>query len=188
MLPKSVQNMLILPDDWRELSAGAVAADLLAQVPEQPGQPEFVRQLIRASLELMLTALGHNTDPEWRVQPEGDNKWRVRSLLYAWFLAVDDDVLDDCIRLAAETPSPFVIVPSNTDYLLSRALHSVLSGPPPNIFSIDSFISWRVAFASADAHWSHDRTLLDLFTRCNQHVMDAGLSHAILVEIPPISE
>jgi hypothetical protein len=180
--------MLALPDDWRRFTGGAVAVRLLAQVPEQPLQSEFARHLIKASLELMLAARGRKTDPALRVESEGDFIWRVGRLLYAWFPAVDDDALEACIRLATETLSLLVVVPPKHDFLLKRALDGVLGGRSPTVFSLDSFISWRTTFASAHACWSHERTLLDLFARCNQHVVDAGLSRSIVVEIPLISE
>jgi hypothetical protein len=180
--------MLTLPDDWRLSTGGSVAVRLLAQVPDQPLRAEFASHLIKASLELMVEALGRKKSLRRRVESTGDFVWRVGSLLYAWFPTVDDDVLDACVRSANETLSLLVIVPPKHDVLLKRALDGVLGGRSPTVFSFDLFVSWRTTFASADAGWSHEKTLVNLLKRHNQQVIDGGYSSSIVVEIPRNSE
>jgi len=176
--------MLKLPTDWRSIHGGAVALDLLAQLPTRALQTEFLHHLISASLELMLTALRTRRDLACSVETLAKCSWRIRDFRFVYFPAVDDDALNWCTRSESKMPECTVIVPSNHESVLRHALIDVLQGRSPMVFSIDSFISLRIFFSSGDAGWSHKQTMLKLLSDCNQHIAEANLDD-LRVKIPP---
>ena len=180
--------MLRLPTNWNSITAGAVAAYLFNQLGSLPLQTEFARTMVGNSLELMLKAIAHAREHQLHVEAAGYLEWRIRDAIYAYQPAIDNNSMNACAELGMRTTMFTVIVPAGIEVAMRRCLDCVLGMRSPPVYTFPDFVSHRTIFASLDADWTHDETLLTLLGQFNKSIADAKLDNSLLVDIPNNSD
>jgi hypothetical protein len=175
--------MLKLSEQWHLAHGGATAVDLLRQVLRPKLRNATARQMIAASLDLLIATWPRKKEPPLRVDSVSESIWRVSGLYYMYLPLNNDGALKRCMRLARSFVTT-VIVPRRYEAFKQQMLEAVLGRRTPCVFSISSFISWRTFHASIDKHWTNERVVRELLMRYNQRVAEAKLAESLLVEIP----
>jgi len=176
--------MLKLPDNWNSFTAGRLATYLLDQLGPLSLQTEFARTMIRGSLELMLEAIAIKRQHWLDVEATGYLEWRIRDAVYTYQPIIDNKSVNACTDLGMCTLMLSVIVPSGLDIAMRRCLDCFLGKRSPIVDTFSGFVSHRVLFASLDADWTHDETVLYLLTQFNKSIVDAKIDDSLIVDLP----
>jgi hypothetical protein len=174
--------MLKLRNDWNAVTTETVVTDLLDQSGTRPLQIEFARTIIADSLELMLKAIAIRRPHRLQIEVVGNLGWQIRDAVYTYQPVIDNKSVNACTDLAMSTLMLSVIVPPGHEVAMRRCLD--LGGRTPNVDTLPGFISHRVLFASLDADWTHDETLLYLLAQYNKRIANAKTDNSLLVVIP----
>ena len=176
-------QMLTLPKNWRIVTSGAVVVDLLAQIQDPVARQEVACHLVAASLDLLVTTWPRRERRRLHVEPLSNAAWRISTLYYT-FLGDDDDVaLAKCIELCRTTELTVVLFTAH-DSLKRELLTSVLGGRAPNVWALDSFVSWRTMTATIDQRWPRGRALLEFLRRYNRRLSAVGRGPSIGIQLP----
>lgn len=175
--------MLTLRHDWQSMTSGAVAASLVAQARTASLHNKIACHIVGASLDLLVNTWPKRNQPPLRLETVTESVWRISGLYYVYLWMNDDKTLATCMKLSrSETTT--VILPRCYERLKRRLLTAALRGRTPGIWPLDSFISYRTLFATADQTWPHGRATFELLKAYNRRVNAAGGSDAIVVQIP----
>lgn len=175
--------MLTLRQDWQSVTSGVLVSDLVSQLDTIRLRDEVAGRLTAASLDLLVSTWPRKVQPPLRVEPVSKSIWRISGLYYIYLRANDDNTLAACIRLArAETVT--VVMPRRHEKLKRRLLTATLRGRTPGIWSLDSFISYRTLFATADQAWPQKQAILELLKAYNRRVKADGRGDVLLVQMP----
>lgn len=175
--------MLTLRQDCLSMTSGAVAVGLVAQAKARRLRNEIACHLIGASLDLLVNTWPRRDQPPLRLETVAESIWRISGMYYVYLRTNDDKTLSACIKLSrSETTT--IVLPRRYERLKRRLLTAALGGRTPGIWSLDTFISYRTLFASADQAWSHGRVVRELLNAYNRRVHAVGCSDALLVQIP----
>jgi hypothetical protein len=161
--------MLTFPDDWRLITWGAIAADLLHQSPTHALKALFGANLAGATVELTAMHCFGLEHFESEVKALSESTWRIRDATFAYLPTVDDDKLLYCDKLAMHSPMLIVIVPPNHQGVFTRACKSMLGDCTPIIWSLDGFISYRMALTPPMLNLPPNRILRELLTRISHN-------------------
>jgi len=176
--------MLTLPHDWRLITWGAIAADLLHQATTPTLKGLLGKNLARAAVKI--TAM-HCFGPE-RFESEvtalSESTWRIRDGTFAYLPAVDDDAIVYCDQLAMHSRILIVIVPPNHQGVVTRACRSMLGDRTPIIWSLDGFITYRMVLTPPVLNLPPNRVLRELLIQCNHRPTETHCDESILIDIP----
>lgn len=175
--------MLILRKDWRSVTSGAIVIDLVGQLRTIRLRDEIACYVTAASLDLLVSTWPRKMQPPLTVESVSKSIWRISGLHYIYLCANDDKTLAACIRLS-QTETATIIVPRHHERLKRRLLTSILGGQMPCIWSLDSFVSYRTLFATADQAWPPKRAILELLKAYNRRVNADGYGDVLSVQIP----
>jgi hypothetical protein len=175
--------MLTLRHDWQSMTSGGVAASLVAQARTRRVHNEIACHMVSASLDLLVNTWPRKNQPPLRLETVAQSIWRISGLYYIYLRMNDDKTLAVCMKLSrSETTT--VILPRRYERLKRRLLTAALGGRTPGIWSLDSFISYRTLFATADQAWPHRRATFELLKAYNHRVNTDSRDGTLLVPIP----
>ncbi len=175
--------MLTLTRDWLSMLGGAVAANLVAQLEIVRLRDEVAGHLTGAALDLLVSTWPRRGRPPLTLETIRKSAWRISSIHYIYLPANDDDAISTCMRLARSSEVT-AILPRRHERLKRGLLQAALRHRTPNIWSFDTFISWRTTSATIDQEWPPGRAVIELLSAYNRRVTAAGASSAILVQVP----
>lgn len=176
--------MLHLPPDWRSITAGATALDLIGQAESPRMSTEIARLLIWATIEMRFMPCPTRARKGLRVESVTNFIWRVEGLFYVFVPEMRPEYLTVCKDLMPTCLDLIVITGRSHDVALRRVLRRMIPNRWISIDTIDTFLSIRIMFASVDHHWSIDKTMrafLEIYCRL---VVESGGDRALLVELP----
>jgi hypothetical protein len=176
--------MLTLRHDWRRITWGAIAADLLRQATTPTLEGSFGNSLAGATVELTAMHCFGRERFESEVGTLSESTWRIRDATFAYLPTVDDDAMIYCEELTMCSPMLIVLVPPNHQGVFTRACQSVLGRRTPIIWSLDGFISYRMVLTPPLLNMPPNRVLRELLTRCNRRTTEAHCDGSILIDIP----
>lgn len=176
-------QMLAVRRDWRIVRGGTVAADLVAQVDGRRLRVEVASRLIAASLDLLVATWPRAVCPAFGMRALSPIAWQVANLYYLYLPPNDDVAMGTCIELARRSELT-VILARGHDRLKRRLLTAVLRKRTPNIWTFDTFISWRTTSADIDQSWPPGRALCELLTAYNRRTNASDQPHSLLVDLP----
>jgi hypothetical protein len=177
--------MLTLPHNWRRITWGAIAADLLHQPPTPMLRGLFGSNMAEAAVKL--TAM-HCFGPkrfESKVRTISESTWQIGDATFAYLPAANDDAIICCDELAMHSLMLIVMVPPNHQGVFVRACQSMLGDRTPIIWSLDGFISYRTVLTPPVLNLPPNRVLRELLMQCNRCTTEAYCDGSILIDIPP---
>jgi hypothetical protein len=133
-------QMLTLHPDWRIITSGAVAADLLAQIQCETARREAARHLVAGSLDLLVATWPPSARSCLVVESISNAMWRISNHYYTFLPEDDDAALAACIERAWSNPVTVVVVGAH-ESLKRELLTSVLGGRSPSVWALDSYLS-----------------------------------------------
>jgi hypothetical protein len=172
--------MLRLPENWLGMHGGA-AKCLLNQASDAGMRIQIARFLMWAALDLM--AFSRIRTGEFHLEEVEPLTWRAGKLVYRYFPTIDDDTLRQCSILGKKIYEQFLIVPPNCQQILTQALEVTLRAEVPSVFSIDSFIRWRIMFASVDLGKTSAETAQTMVLGYNRHVSEKCSGTSLRIEV-----
>lgn len=172
--------MLSVRFNPRSATCGVQVEDLVAQVRGRRLRSEVARQLIGASLDLLLATLPRRGTRELHLKALVNGMWQIERHFFVYIASNDDDALRSCINVAFASDVT-VVVPSGDYELKSQLLRAALKDRSPHIFTFSAFISWRILSASLDQKWTQQRAMNELFAAYNRRVLAAG-SHYLVIQ------
>lgn len=176
-------RMLVVRRDWRVVLGGAVAVDLIAQVPGQMLRNEVAARLIAASLDLLVATWPRETCPPLRVVTLSATVWQIANLHYMYLYPDNDSAIDECINLARWSEMTVIVAPEQ-EGVKRRLLTAALRERTPNTWSFDTFISWRTTSASIDQGWPPGWSLRQMLAAYNERTTAVGQGDCTLIEVP----
>lgn len=174
--------MLTLREDWRTVLGGAVAVDLLAQIHRDNLRQEAACHLVAASLDLLVASWPRGERPPLLIETVSIATWRISKLCYTFLAENDDAALARCIELGRSAELTVVVYGAH-GFVKRELLTSVLGGRAPNVWELDSFISWRTFSATVDQGWPCGRALLELLGMYNRRVSAVGRGSSIEIQL-----
>ena len=103
------------------MHAGAVAVQLLQQLPKVPLQTTLAANMIAASFEMAIAGIFHGDAHPGLSERISDLTWQIRDCTYAYLPEVDDNALRRAIELASCSGILTLIVPPRHEDVLRRA-------------------------------------------------------------------
>jgi len=174
--------MLTLRRDWSSITGGAAAANLVAQIDTVKLRDEIACHLIGAALDLLVSTWPRRDRAPLALEEVRKSVWRISGIHYI-YLPNDDATLGICIKLA-RSAAVTAILPHHYERLKRQLLTRTLRHRSPNIWSFDTFISWRTTSATIDQQWPPEEAVLELLTAYNRRIINSGGNSALLVQIP----
>jgi hypothetical protein len=176
--------MLTLRQDWRLITWGAIAADILQQATTPALKGLLGCNLAGATVEITAMDCFGGERFESEVVTLSESTWQIRDATFAYLRTVDDDALTYCDELAAHSRMLVVMVPPNHQAIFTRACQSMLGRRTPIIWPIDGFISYRMVLTPPTLGVPKNRVLRELLVRCNRRTTEAHCDESILIDIP----
>jgi hypothetical protein len=176
--------MLILPKDWYLITGGAVIADLFQQLPDMKAKTVFASHVIGASLEIAIAGIFQDKQPPQLEERISDLTWQIRDCIYTYIPEINNSALEKATVLASRSQTVTMLVPPKHDNVFWRACEFTLKSHSPMIMSLESYVSLRTLFSSADLEWPQERVIFDILRRYNRRSVDAHCDDSILVDIP----
>lgn len=174
--------MLTLGSDWRSVTSGAVAVELLTQIDTDKLRSTAESHLVGASLDLLVATWRESNLPSLQLQTLSDSAWRISRLVYMYLSESKDDAVAACIRLARSSELT-VVLPSSHEDSSRLLLTAALGDRTPRMWSFGAFISWRTLCAAVDQRWSREKATLELLARYNRRVRVARHDDSMLVRL-----
>jgi hypothetical protein len=177
-------TMLMIHSNWRVLHGGATVAHMLRRIKSLQTQTLFEKHLVGAALEIFAEASRRRSGRHLPIVPRRNLTWQINDVTYKLFPTLDDDAMYSCEQLGDQLHRYIFIVPPNQDSLLRYALRGLVGDKFPSVFSINSFISWRMTFDSHDLGQDSRQTFLHLVKRYNERVRKLRIAKQLLIRIP----
>lgn len=177
--------MLTLPPDCRDWCAGPIVARILRGINNINDRIECSALLILASLRLwMATTRSKETTS---VKHIDTCCWGVGRLRYRFLPEMDDATFLAFLRRRRYVDRDFVIVPVEADLLFRLAAKAELGRRTPQIFSVDSFVTWRTMWAGLDAQRPRQEISAQLFSLYNECVQEKDRPELLIDKPNPIA-
>lgn len=172
MLPNWERLVIQLPDEFRRRYTGAAVRYVLAEPGDDATMRTVASAFVVAALDLYLLA---HADLRLQRIPSDDEDvlaWGIRDAVFVLVWNHSDSAIGIASRIAGTTPMAMLISRSESESRLARKLADTLGDSCSSVVSIDSFISTRVLFSSAQLGWSRERTTVELFRRYNDRLRE----------------
>jgi hypothetical protein len=176
--------VLTVRDDWRRVTWGAIAADLLSQPATPTLKVAFGNNLAGATVTLTAMHCFGRERFKSEVRSLSESTWQIRDATFAYLPVVDDDAMIFCDELAIRSPMLIVMVPPKQQGIFTRACQSVLGNRTPIIWSLDGFISYRMVLTPPLLDLPPNEVLRELLLLCNHRTTEALCDESILIDIP----
>jgi hypothetical protein len=176
--------MLTLPHNWRLITWGAIATDLLQQPLTPMLRGLFGKNLAGAAVKLTAMHCFGNERYESKVRTLSESMWQIGDATFVYLPAADDNAIIYCDELAMQSRSLIVMVPPNYQIVFTRACQSKMGDRTPNIWSLDGFISYRMVLTPPHLDLPPNRVLCELLMQCNRRTTEAHCDESILIDIP----
>jgi hypothetical protein len=174
--------MLRLPRNWQRACAGGSAVALVRGIAHAADRIECSSALIWASLRLW-EATSRSSYP-FGLERVSALCWHVGRLRYRFIPEMDDPTLRSFLQMKRNLRRDFFIVPVQSDYMFYLAASAELGKRRPSIFSVDSFLTWRVFGASIDAGRSVKQINWELLSHYNRCIAEVGRNDLMIGNLP----
>ncbi|GEM_PF-7057981 len=175
--------MLTLPQDWATSHAGYLAVKLLQGIDGAADRIECSRALIWASLRLWMAT--ERSPQSSKLKCVNSRCWHVGRLRYRFIPEMNDSAFFSFVQMRRNVHRDFYIVPAESDCLFGLAAKAELGDRKPQIFSVNSFLSWRLFFATADSRRSYEELMADFVTIYNQCVKEIDRDDLMIDYVGP---
>jgi hypothetical protein len=175
--------MLSLRPDWQSMTGGAIAGSLVIQLDTAERRDEISTYLTGAALDLLVNTWPRRHGPPLVLETLRKSVWKVSGCHYIYLPVNNDATIGTCIQLSRSS-AVTAILPRQFEKLKRELLAAVLGRRAPNIWSFDTFISWRTMSAAVDQEWSREKAVLEFLIAYNRRVIAGDGSRAAVVQIP----
>ncbi|NLF07225.1 MAG: hypothetical protein GX594_04485 [Pirellulaceae bacterium] len=176
--------MLILPDNWQEYPWGEIARQLYGGVHHQPKAVAFGECLTWAALDLTgITCFGYDRF-EKMVKSLSRSMWQINDTVFAYLPILNDSTIDILEELTKHMPALVAIVPPHHRESFSQLCRVVMGNNIPSIWSIDDYLSYRMAITPHVLDLPTNRVFFELLSRYNTHVASTRFGRSLKINIP----